>query len=118
MFGRRPQDIQRLIPRAEVEKLQVALEKALAAVDSRFECEVLGSYRRGVEFSSDIDLAVRHPEFQDKDDEETSKALMGAIVDELEKQKLVSKDDQLMLGGKKYAVRRPDPVSRARGATH
>ncbi|TNY23334.1 hypothetical protein DMC30DRAFT_32334 [Rhodotorula diobovata] len=100
---RHREDIQRLIPRAEVEKLQVALEKALAAVDSRFECEVLGSYRRGVEFSSDIDLAVRHPEFQDKDDEETSKALMGAIVDELEKQKLVSKDDQLMLGGKKYA---------------
>ncbi|GAA5911045.1 hypothetical protein JCM8208_003968 [Rhodotorula glutinis] len=100
---RHREDIQRLIPRAEVEKLQAALEKAVAAVDPRFECEVLGSYRRGVDFSSDIDFAVRHPDFQDKDDEETSKALMGKIVAELEKQKLISKDDQLMFGGKKYA---------------
>ncbi|GAA5844830.1 hypothetical protein JCM9279_000009 [Rhodotorula babjevae] len=100
---RHREDIQRLIPRAEVEKLQAALEKAVATVDSRLECEVLGSYCRGVDFSSDIDFAVRHPDFQDKDDEEKSKAFMGKIVAELEKQKLVSKDDQLMFGGKKYA---------------
>jgi len=35
---------------------------------------------------------------------------MGEIVAELEKQKLISKDDQLMFGGKKYAVRRAPPA--------
>ncbi|BGP37377.1 hypothetical protein JCM10449v2_001283 [Rhodotorula kratochvilovae] len=100
---RHREDIQRLIPRDEVEKLKKVLEKALAAVDPRFECEVLGSYRRGVDFSSDIDLAVRHPDFQDKDDEQKSKAMMAQIVQYLEELKLISKDDQLMFGGKKYA---------------
>ncbi|GAA6047698.1 hypothetical protein JCM3770_001725 [Rhodotorula araucariae] len=100
---RHREDIQRLIPRDEVEKLKAVLEKALAAVDPRFECEVLGSYRRGANFSSDIDLAVRHPDFRDKDDEETSKLMMEQIVKYLEKHKLILKEDQLMLGGKKYA---------------
>ncbi|GAA6012661.1 hypothetical protein JCM10207_009072 [Rhodosporidiobolus poonsookiae] len=97
------EDIQRLIPRAEMEKLKLVLEKALQAIDPQFECEILGSYRRGVDFSSDIDLAVRHPSFVDKDDEEAAKPLMASIVRYLEKHKLVEKENQLQFGPKKYA---------------
>ncbi|GAA5973278.1 hypothetical protein JCM11641_003048 [Rhodosporidiobolus odoratus] len=96
-------DIGRLIPRAEMEKLKTVLEKALQAIDPRFECEILGSYRRGIAFSADIDLAVRHPDFVDKDDEATSKPMMQSIVKYLEKHKLIEKENHLMLGPKKYA---------------
>ncbi|GAA5885027.1 hypothetical protein JCM6882_007197 [Rhodosporidiobolus microsporus] len=97
------ENIQRLIPRDEMEKLKLVLEKALKDIDPAFECEILGSYRRGVPFSSDIDLAIRHPDFLDKDDEETSKPMMKKVVEYLEKHKLLEKDNRLMLGGKKYA---------------
>jgi DNA-binding HxlR family transcriptional regulator len=88
-----------------MEKLKSALEEALQKVDSKFECEILGSYRRGVGFSSDIDLAVRHKKFTDKDDEEVSKPLMAAIIKQLEDDGLIDRENQLMLGPKKYAVR-------------
>jgi len=88
-----------------MEKLMSALEEALQKVDSKFECEILGSYRRGVGFSSDIDLAVRHKKFTDKDDEEISKPLMAAIIKQLEDDGLIDRENQLMLGPKKYAVR-------------
>ncbi|GAA5829038.1 hypothetical protein JCM11251_004104 [Rhodosporidiobolus azoricus] len=97
------EDIQRLIPREEMEKLKVVLEKALKKIDPAFECEILGSYRRGVPFSSDVDLAIRHPKFVDRDDEETSKPMMQAVVKYLEKHKLLEKDNCLMNGSKKYA---------------
>ncbi|GAA6034997.1 hypothetical protein JCM8097_002135 [Rhodosporidiobolus ruineniae] len=97
------EDIQRLIPRFEMEKLKLVLEKALQAIDPRFECEILGSYRRGVDFSSDVDLVVRHPEFVEKDDEGTAKPMMEAIIRKLEKIKLIEEENQLMFGWKKYA---------------
>ncbi|GAA5871054.1 hypothetical protein JCM16303_001676 [Sporobolomyces ruberrimus] len=97
------EDFDRLIPREEMEKLKSALEDALKEVDPKFECEILGSYRRGVGFSSDIDLAVRHKSFTDKDDEETSKPLIDSIVARLEEEGLIERDNQLMLGPKKYA---------------
>lgn len=99
-----PQDFDRLIPREEMRELASTLETTLARVDDKFECEILGSYRRGVGFSSDIDLAVRHKDFTDKDDEATSKPMMTAIVRELEAQGLVQEEQQLMFGPKKYAV--------------
>ncbi|GAA6010881.1 hypothetical protein JCM11491_004580 [Sporobolomyces phaffii] len=97
------EDFDRLIPREEMEKLKSALMAALREVDPKFECEILGSYRRGVGFSSDVDLAVRHPTFIDKDDEETGRPLMDSIVRRLEDEGLVNPENQLMLGAKKYA---------------
>lgn len=88
-----------------MEKLKSALENAIKKIDPHFECEILGSYRRGVGFSSDIDLAVRHRDFIDKDDEETGKVFVNQIVQQLEEDELIERDNQLMLGPKKYAVR-------------
>lgn len=87
-----------------MEKLKSALEAAIHEADPTFECEILGSYRRQATFSSDIDLAVRHKSFIGKNDEETADQLMEAIVSVLEGHKLLLKENQLMLGPKKYAV--------------
>lgn len=43
-----------------MESLKENLEKGARLADDQFESEILGSYRRGVAFSSDIDLLVRH----------------------------------------------------------
>lgn len=88
-----------------MELLRDALEKAVKAVDPSFECDILGSYRRGVEFSSDIDLALRHESFINKDDDVVADKLMKAVVAELEKRELIDPENTLMNGGKKYAVR-------------
>ncbi|GAA5924967.1 uncharacterized protein JCM15063_005779 [Sporobolomyces koalae] len=96
-------DIDRLIPRQEMEKLKEALEDSLKRLDPEFECEILGSYRRGVGFSSDIDLAVRHKTFIDKDQTSVSKPMMDSIVKQLEAEGLITKENELMLGPKKYA---------------
>lgn len=103
---RSSQDIQRLIPRAEMDALKVELQETVRSVDPAFECEVLGSYRRGVPFSSDIDLAVRHPSFNGGADEEAKgKAMLESIIGQLEAKGLVKKENELMRGNKKYAVR-------------
>ncbi|GAA6025529.1 hypothetical protein JCM8202_001224 [Rhodotorula sphaerocarpa] len=98
------EDIQRLIPRAEMDALKVELQETVRSVDPAFECEVLGSYRRGVPFSSDIDLAVRHPSFNGGADEEAKgKAMLESIIGQLEAKGLVKKENELMRGNKKYA---------------
>ena len=45
---------ERLIPRAEMKKLEGELMGAVARADKEFEGEILGSYRRGVPLSSDM----------------------------------------------------------------
>lgn len=61
------QDINRLIPRSEMIKLKTALDKVVASVGPAFqlEGEILGSFRRGVAFGSDIDLVIRCKKFDD-----------------------------------------------------
>ncbi|KAI0482260.1 hypothetical protein GGR56DRAFT_619209 [Xylariaceae sp. FL0804] len=51
-------DLQRRIPRREVEALAQYVRRAAAAVDPEVELVVGGSYRRGAETSGDIDLIV------------------------------------------------------------
>ncbi|GAA5969606.1 hypothetical protein JCM3765_003447 [Sporobolomyces pararoseus] len=97
------EDFNRLIPRDEMEELKLALETALKKAKKDFEMEILGSFRRGVGFSSDIDLVVRHKTFLNKDDEATAKPLMAMIVKQLEDDGLIERENQLMLGPKKYA---------------
>lgn len=100
------EDIQRLIPRIEMDALRDALGKAVQTVDPTFEFEILGSYRRGVPFSSDIDLAVRHQSFIGSEGQEAlGKSLLGSIIEQLEVEKLVRKEHELARGVKKFAVR-------------
>nr|CRX79154.1 hypothetical protein ls5930a1_00183 [Leucosporidium scottii] len=97
-------DIERLIPRSEMEAFEVALKTALRKADPLLECEVLGSYRRRASFSSDIDLVVRHKSFITKDDEETAAPLMRRIVEALDGEHLLDDENRLMYGSKKYAL--------------
>jgi DNA polymerase/3'-5' exonuclease PolX len=103
------QDINRLIPRSEMDLLRSALESAVAFADGRFESSILGSYRRGVPFSSDIDLVIRHELFIDADDAEVSKPLMFKIIQSLTEAGLVKEEDALTRGPKKYSVRAATP---------
>ena len=86
-----------------MEKLREALELAVKAADPNFECEILGSYRRRADFSSDIDLAIRHKSFVNKDDLETAAPLIKKLVDELTEFNLIKTEDELMYGPKKWA---------------
>lgn len=89
-------------------ELASALESAVLAVDREFECDVLGSYRREVAFSSDIDFVIRHRSLRDTGNEaeykEMSKGLLVRVVAELEKRKLIDDADRLTNGDKKYSV--------------
>jgi hypothetical protein len=40
------------------------LEKCYQAVDPRFSGEILGSYRRGEQWCSDVDLVIRHKDYE------------------------------------------------------
>lgn len=101
----RTQDINRLIPRSEMDLLRAALESAVASADDRFESTILGSYRRGVPFSSDIDLVIRHELFVDANDAEVSKPMMFKIIESMKENGLVKDEDALTHGPKKYSVR-------------
>lgn len=55
------QDINRLIPRDEMDLIKAAIESAVQKAKGKsMSCDILGSYRRGVPYSSDIDLVIRH----------------------------------------------------------
>ncbi|KAM0792678.1 hypothetical protein ACM66B_002458 [Microbotryomycetes sp. NB124-2] len=97
------EDIERLIPRSEMDVLATTLTKVVKSVDPNLTCELLGSYRRRAEFSSDVDLTLRHESFIDKDDKTTASRIMTRIVNELEARGLVKQENQLMNGWKKYA---------------
>lgn len=49
--------------RSEVDAWGDAFKKALAATDSKFDGEILGSYRRGDPWSSDVDFVIRHKDY-------------------------------------------------------
>lgn len=98
------QDIGRLIPRKEMEKLHEALDTAVKSADPKFQSAILGSYRRGVAFSSDIDLVVRHKAFDDADDLELAKKFMTKLITQLEKDGLVCEENAFTNGPKKYSV--------------
>ncbi|KAK4046863.1 hypothetical protein OIV83_005759 [Microbotryomycetes sp. JL201] len=83
------EDIERLIPRSEMDLLASTLADVV---------------RRKAEFSSDIDLTLRHASFVEKDNKATACAIMTKVVAELEKRELVKPENQLMNGWKKYAV--------------
>lgn len=87
-----------------MESLREKLEECVAAADPRFECAILGSYRRGVDFSSDIDLVIRHKKLK-VDDPVLSKVLLFKVVAKLTAENLIVNEDQLTCGDKKYSVR-------------
>lgn len=91
-----------------MDALKEALQEAVYAANFDFECEILGSYRRGVPFSSDVDLAIWHKSFDgSKEHDALGKELLESVVQKLEERGLVEKENALARGVKKYAVSNP-----------
>ncbi|SCZ92655.1 BZ3500_MvSof-1268-A1-R1_Chr5-2g08073 [Microbotryum saponariae] len=99
-------DFERLISRSEMDELKARIEDCLKSIvtgdEKLFEAELLGSYRRGLDFASDLDLAVRHPSFTDSEDKEKARRLLDRIVEALEASGLLANQYRLAHGDKKY----------------
>ncbi|CAG8460629.1 4208_t:CDS:10 [Ambispora leptoticha] len=71
------EQFQKKISRKEVEEIIEILEKEIKAVDPRCILTPVGGYRRGKEFSGDVDVIVTHPV------EEAVTKLLPRIIDQL-----------------------------------
>lgn len=96
-------DIECLIPRSESEQWRDILLDVFRTVDPQLGAELLGSFRRGDYFSSDLDWVLYHPDVVDmrvprsdssgeSDPHPKAKALLQAIIDELERRDLLADD--------------------------
>ena len=89
-----------LIPRKEMDQWKDKLMKSLAKLDPDYEGEILGSYRRGEPWSSDIDLVIRYKGF-DGTDTDMCETLLLRVVHHLRKARLLY-DDELACGVKRW----------------
>ncbi|KAH3761946.1 DNA polymerase beta [Pelomyxa schiedti] len=77
-------DLEKRVPREEISIFESKIRGELNALDPLYKMEVVGSYRRGLPNSGDIDILVTHPQYTDdcrlrKD----SRGLMSNIVERL-----------------------------------
>ena len=118
-------DIECLIPRSESEQWKELLLDVFQSVDPQLGADLLGSFRRGDYFSSDLDWVLYHPEVVElkiprndgsdkRDPNPLAKDLLECVVSELRKRDLLT--DILSHGpvAVKALVRLPQPGSKAR----
>jgi DNA polymerase/3'-5' exonuclease PolX len=90
-------DINTRIPRKEMEKHDLYLNKIIKAIDPDILISIVGSYRRKVKESGDIDMLVS---FNRKSSKEERAELLSKVIKVLRKEKYIQ--DTLALGDKKY----------------
>ncbi|KAF9374636.1 hypothetical protein BGX21_004076, partial [Mortierella sp. AD011] len=61
------EDLQKRIPRTEVEEIAAVVDKAAKALHPEIQSQVTGSYRRGKPDCGDIDIVVARPNIDDGD---------------------------------------------------
>jgi DNA polymerase beta len=88
-------DFELRIPRKEMEKHEAYVKECIKKINPEIVVEVVGSYRRGVKDSGDIDVLITHPR-----DEIDADALLQNLVKTMEKEKYLH--DTFALGNKKY----------------
>ncbi len=81
-------DINARIPRAEIEKILVKINKVVSTIDPKLETIVCGSFRRMKKTSGDIDMLVLHPDIVSATDAEDVSYLQD-IVRELSKKNIL-----------------------------
>ena len=92
------EDLHVKLPRKEIQRFEKDLKKIVKSVDKKLDFEIMGSYRRGLKKSGDIDLLLYHPDIKVKDD--IKKDYVTEIVQKLSEQyKYVGK---LAQGKKKF----------------
>ncbi|CBQ70673.1 probable DNA polymerase X-putative [Sporisorium reilianum SRZ2] len=101
-------DIECLIPRAESERWREVMLDVFRTVDAELGAELLGSFRRGDHYSSDLDFVLFHPAVTDmripradnpskSDARPLAASLLTRIVDELRNRHLLA--DELLAHG-------------------
>ncbi|WVQ82605.1 hypothetical protein IAT38_004735 [Cryptococcus sp. DSM 104549] len=121
------EDMEIMIPRSEVDELNVRIKKALAKADPMFDFAIMGSYRRGEAVSSDVDVVIWHPSFVKRDVEENivedipgmgsfrgkDDRLMATVLTAFEDAGLLEESKIFSKGGKKVLAltRLPTPNS-------
>jgi DNA polymerase/3'-5' exonuclease PolX len=88
-------DLQKKIPRKEIDDIKIILNKSIKKVDNDLLFEICGSYRRGTEESGDIDVLISHPKYITNIDE---MGCLEKVVKELKKTNFVI--DSLTFTGK------------------
>ena len=56
-------DLKEKIPRNEIDKIKIIIEKNLKSIDNHFLFEICGSYRRGLKESGDIDILITNTNY-------------------------------------------------------
>jgi DNA polymerase/3'-5' exonuclease PolX len=89
------EDILLRIPRKEMIKHDEFIQKIIKEIDEKLIAEIVGSYRRGMKDSGDIDILINHT-----DDPTDFKNIIKAIVENMKKSGYII--EELALGDKKY----------------
>ncbi|KAL4148348.1 hypothetical protein QTP88_002612 [Uroleucon formosanum] len=92
-------DFEEKIPRNEVIEVEQIIKKTLHNLDPKYKVTICGSYRRGKEFSGDIDTLISHPSFMSHGLKKKSDKLQ-VIVDILKKNNLIT--ETISLGEAKF----------------
>ncbi|GAC96984.1 hypothetical protein PHSY_004568 [Pseudozyma hubeiensis SY62] len=101
-------DIECLIPRSDSEQWRDVLHDVIRSVDARLGIELLGSFRRGDHYSSDLDFVLFHPDVVDmrlprpdnpsrSDPHPVAATLLDSVVEELRIHNLLA--DELLAHG-------------------
>lgn len=107
------------IPRKEIDKMEIYLQKIIDKVSGRLHGIICGSYRRGKKVSHDIDLLITHPNIKKMSDikEDKNNYLIrlvkllksdGFLVDDMTDKHIKTKYMGFSKLGKKYPIRRFD----------
>ncbi|XP_060842274.1 DNA polymerase beta-like [Rhopalosiphum padi] len=92
-------DFEEKIPRSEVIEVEQIIKKTLFNLDPKYKVTICGSYRRGKEFSGDIDTLISHPSFMSHDNKKKCNKLQ-VVVDILKKNNLIT--ETISLGDAKF----------------
>ncbi|GAA6054740.1 hypothetical protein NBRC10513_007390 [Rhodotorula toruloides] len=85
-------DMQEKIPRSEVESILAFVELQLNRIKPGFKTLLCGGYRRGKEFSNDVDILFTYPH---RDGEE--RGVLQALVERMQQKNLIPEDGILTL---------------------
>lgn len=106
------------IPRKEMKKIEAVLMTIIMELDKKIKGKLLGSYRRKMKTSNDIDFTITHKKYITKKDlEDSNKQFIKKIVKKLKKEgyildNIIDNPDRTYRGffklGKKYPVRQID----------
>ncbi|OXG19914.1 hypothetical protein C361_03975 [Cryptococcus neoformans Tu259-1] len=99
-----------MIPRSEVEEFDKLIKQALHLADPKISYQILGSYRRGESISAEIDVVVWHESFPrwNKNEPRVRKilsiSLMGKIMDQFHRSRLLDQDKIFSSGLKQFSA--------------